>query len=210
MIYDISPSISSLSAVFPGDTPFARKISMDFSLGHHLSLSSISTTLHIGSHADAPSHYHKNGKTIDQVSLDLYYGDCQVIDVSHLQGEIKKKDFKEYILSKTTNLANRVLLKTKSMPNSNEWIKDFSYPSVELIEWLGIENNVRLIGIDTPSMDHSESKDLLSHLCFYKLQMAILEGLVLDTVPEGMYTLAAFPLKLEGAEASPVRAVLIC
>ena len=69
-IWDISPLISSRTAVFPGDQPFTQNISMSFPKGHHLKLSSFTTTPHIGAHTDAPSHYHPRGLDIDQVSLE--------------------------------------------------------------------------------------------------------------------------------------------
>jgi arylformamidase len=67
---------------------------------------------------------------------------------------------------------------------------------------------VRLIGVDTPSVDPFESKELPAHHTFFKLDMAILEGLVLDGVAEGCYELIALPLPLVGFDASPVRAIL--
>jgi arylformamidase len=70
------------------------------------------------------------------------------------------------------------------------------------------EQGVKLIGIDTPSVDLFDSKDLPSHQMILKHDMAILEGLALQGVPEGVYELIALPLKLVGFDASPVRAIL--
>ena len=67
----------------------------------------------------------------------------------------------------------------------------------------------QLVGIDTPSIDPERDKDLLSHQAVFQNDMAVLEGIVLDSVPDGVYTLIALPLKLRGADASPVRAVLV-
>ena len=76
---DISPVLRPSIAVFPGDTPFSRNINMSFKDGQHLDLSDVRTTLHVGAHTDAPSHYHGNGKTIEERNLSLYMGPCQVI-----------------------------------------------------------------------------------------------------------------------------------
>ena len=86
-------------------------------------------------------------------------------------------------------------------------ITDFNSLSPELIEFL-VQHEVCLVGIDTPSVDPFSSKALESHKSIAKHDLAILEGLVLDSVPEGLYQLMAFPLKLAQADAAPVRAVL--
>lgn len=202
-IYDISPLISSQLAVFPGDVSFQRNVSMDFTQGDHLSLSSINSTVHLGAHADAPSHYHPEGRSIDQMPIDIYLGSCQVVDVSRVQGEITLKAFEGIEIR-----APRLLFKTNSIVDVNQWQVDFSYLHPDVIAWLA-ERNVRLVGIDTPSMDHSTSKALTSHQSFFRHQIAILEGLVLTDVPEGIYKLIALPLKIAGGEASPIRAILL-
>ncbi len=177
---------------------------MAFSQGDHLSLSSVTSTLHIGSHADAPSHYHREGKGIDQSSLSTYLGHCQVIDVSHISGEINLEK-----MGKPFEIASeRVLFKTKSIQNVCVWQDDFSYMSPELVYFLA-GKGVKLIGIDTPSMDFSKSKELEAHQAFHQTKVSILEGLVLDDIHPGFYILIALPLKIQGAEASPVRAVLL-
>jgi arylformamidase len=202
-IIDISPMISSRLAVFPGDVSFSRKVSMDFSQGHHLSLSSMSTTLHLGAHADAPSHYHPQGKSIEQCSLSTYLGPCQVVDLSPWKGPITLA-----ALGNRPIQAPRVLFKTGSFSEVEQWSGDFAYLTAETVKGLA-ERGVCLVGIDTPSMDEATSKDLTTHQAFFSHQIAILEGLVLESVPEGCYELIALPLKIEGGEASPVRAVLL-
>ena len=203
MIYDISPLITTELAVFPGDVSFSRNVTLDMNKGDSLSLSSIVTTLHLGAHADAPSHYHKDGVSIDQCSLSRYIGPCQVLDASHVSGELNLKNLGPFDV-----VCERVLFKTKSILNVNQWQEDFSYLSPELVNSLA-EKGVKLIGIDTPSMDFSKSKELETHLTFFKSKISILEGLVLDEIKSGNYLLVAFPLKIKDAEASPVRAVLI-
>ena len=103
--------------------------------------------------------------------------------------------------------APRVLLATGTYPDPDRFNEDFAALSPELVDHLHAEG-VRLIGIDTPSVDPFASKELPSHRRFLAHDMAILEGLVLDGVSEGMYELIALPLRLTGFDASPVRAVL--
>lgn len=203
-LYDISPEISSLTAVFPGDTPFSRKIALDFKKGDHLLLSAIETTLHIGAHTDAPNHYDTEGKGIAARDLQIYLGPCQVISVSVPRGSrLFPKDLPSMEIS-----APRVLFKTDSYPDPNCWNGDFNSLSPELVRFLG-ERGVKLVGIDTPSVDPAEDEELLSHGEIYRQNMGILEGVILSNVPEGLYTLIALPLRLRDADASPVRAVLL-
>lgn len=203
-IIDISPMVSSRLAVFPGDMPYQRNVSMDMNKGDGITLSSITSTVHIGAHADAPSHYSKHGASIEQRSLDLYLGPCQVIRLDTLKaGErIYPSD-----LGGLKILAPRVLFCTNSF-DEEHWTDDFNSLSPELIEYLHKKGTV-LVGIDTPSVDPASSKDLESHAALRKYDLAVLEGIVLKHVSEGLYTLVALPLKFEGADASPVRAVLL-
>lgn len=192
------------TAVFPGDVSFQQKIALDFKKGDHLNLSAIETTLHIGAHADSSSHYHADGKDVTDRSLEAYFGDCQVIEVQIARGErLNIADLRNQKI-----LAPRVLFKTRSFPNPEHWNSDFNSLSAELIDFLA-RQKVILVGIDTPSVDPETSKDLPSHQALWRSQMAVLEGIILEAVPEGLYKLIALPLKIENADASPVRAILI-
>jgi arylformamidase len=103
--------------------------------------------------------------------------------------------------------APRLLLATGTFPDPEQFNQDFAALSPELIDFLH-EHRVILVGIDTPSVDLFDSKDLPVHKAFLRYDMAILEGLALRDVPEGLYELIALPLKLVGFDASPVRAIL--
>lgn len=203
-LIDITPEVCSKLGVFPGDRPFSLHTSMDFSKGDHLKLSSIETTLHLGAHADAPNHYHKDGVGISERSLNPYLGKCQVVDIDIKRGErISSQHFDMNSLTE-----KRILFKTGSFPDSQKWNSDFAALDPELIRELG-ERGVILIGIDTPSIDLENSKSLESHNEVFRQDMAILEGLVLSSVEAGVYNLLALPLKLKDADAAPVRAVLL-
>lgn len=201
---DITPLVCEKTAVFPGDVPFSRKVSLDFSQGHQLTLSSITTTVHMGAHTDAPNHYAKDGVGMDQCSLTPYLGPCQVIEVHIARAQkITSKDF-----NLDTIEHPRVLFKTSSYPNPNQWNEDFNCLCPKLIDELS-EKGVTLVGIDTPSIDPWDSKELHSHKVIAKNKMSILEGVVLDEVSPGNYILIALPLKIKDADASPVRAILL-
>ncbi len=207
-VYDISPAVSERLGVFPGDVSFQRKISLDFEPGHPLLLSSIQTTLHIGAHADGPNHYSKGATGIGERALTPYLGRVHVMEPltggSKLRGRrLQLSDFAD-----PEPKASRVLFKTGTFPEPEDWNSDFASLSPELIEHMG-KKGVRLLGIDTPSVDPEDAKDLIAHHAIAKWDIAILEGIVLDNVPAGIYTLIALPLRLENADASPVRAILL-
>jgi arylformamidase len=104
--------------------------------------------------------------------------------------------------------APRVLIRTGSFPNPERFTEDFNSLSAELVE-RAAEKGVVLLGLDTPSVDPFDDKVLEAHQALARHEMANLEGLVLEGVAPGLYTLIALPLRLEGADASPVRAVLL-
>ena len=203
-IYDITPKISPELGVFPGDQPFARQVAMSFAKGDHLELSSMTTTLHLGAHADAPSHYHAEGETIEKRPLSRYMGPAQVV-------RIKGLGPKERIVPRHLRIeihSPRILFDTCSFQDPNNWNSKFNALSPELLNFLA-DQGVKLVGIDTPSVDPEDCKSLESHQVLFQRDMSVLEGLLLKDVPEGPYTLFALPLPIVGADASPVRAVLL-
>lgn len=200
---DISPLISEKLAVFPGDTNFSQEVVLDFKQSN-LFLSTIHTTTHLGAHVDAPNHYHFDGCDISERNLDYYLGFCQVISVNVSSGSrIFPHDIENVSIK-----APRVLFKTNSFLNPNKWHENFTALSPELIEYL-VTQKVILVGIDTPSIDPFVSEELEAHQAVYKNDLAILEGIILEHVQDGIYTLIALPLKIKGGDASPVRAILL-
>lgn len=203
-IIEISPIISSQLAVFPGDTPFSEEFVLDMHKGDNLTLSYFKMSAHAGAHTDAPNHYSRDGESMEARSLEFYMGTAQVIEVDLSRNErIRVKDIAHAKIQ-----APRVLFKTKTFPDPNVWNHDFVSLSAELVEHLA-EHGVRLVGIDTPSIDVADDQALESHNAVNKNDMAILEGIVLDNVEEGLYELIALPLRIAGADASPVRAILL-
>jgi arylformamidase len=203
MLIDISPVVDASIGVWPGDTPFARNVNVDMGAGANLTLSDIRTTLHVGAHSDAPSHYLASGEDIASRSLEYFVGRCNVLRVAVGRGE---RIMPRHIEGKTID-APRVLFCTGTFPDPYAWNDDFASLSPELIDELH-GRGVILVGIDTPSVDPFASKLLEAHQALAGYDMSNLEGLVLDHVVEGAYELLALPLKIRGGDASPVRAVL--
>jgi arylformamidase len=203
MIYDISPLVHEGLGVFPGDQKFERKQALSFAKKDHLDLSSILTTLHIGAHVDAPSHYHPQGPSIDQMDLEIYLGPCQVLKLQNPKHRVQVSDVKAFEIR-----TERVLLQTNSFPDPDHWNSDFCGLSEEVVDYFA-NKKVKLLGIDTPSMDPENDHEVKAHKAIYKRDLRILEGLLLAHVPQNEYILVALPLNIKGAEASPVRAVLV-
>ena len=203
LYYDISPAISPDFAVFPGDVAFSLIGHCDLSVGNSCTLSSINTTLHVGAHADAPNHYHKDGCDIKNQSLHYYFGNCQVIDLSNVSEVITKKDIEHVSIKEP-----RILFKTNSWLDHSQWQERFTSISYSVIDFLA-SNGVILIGIDTPSIDLATASNLKTHQTVYKHNMAILECLLLKDIAAGYYSLVALPLPIVKGDASPVRAILL-
>ena len=202
MIYDISPPITENLKVWPGDTPPTREVLLDMKRGDNLTLSTLRATVHLGAHVDGPNHYGVDAPGVDEEPLEVYIGRCQVmsIDVPRL-GRIGPDAIDEAIE------AERVLFHMGTYPDPNEFNEDFAALSPELISMLAA-TGVELVGVDAPSVDLFTSKDMPTHKACLEHAVSILEGLVLDEVPDGLYELIALPLKLVGFDASPVRAIL--
>lgn len=203
MIYDISPPLVAGIPVWPGDTPFEVTSNLSLKRGDPVELSDIRMSCHTGAHADAPCHTVDGGLTIERMPLEAYLGPCSLHDVRPVDGIIRPADLE----ASPVALNERVLLRTLAAGSSNDFREDFTSLSVELIEALA-KRGVRLIGLDSPSVDRFDSKALPGHAALWHHGIANLEGLALAGVPAGHYELIALPLKLLGRDASPVRAVL--
>jgi arylformamidase len=201
-IYDITPPITPRLGVWPGDTPTSREVLLEISRGATVTLSTLHATVHLGAHADAPSHYANDAPAIEQRSLEYYLGPCQVVRVAAARGTRVRSSQVD-----TPVNSPRVLIDTGTFPDPYNWNNDFAALDPTLVDDLH-RRGVRLIGLDSPSVDLMDSKDLPAHKRFLANDMAILEGLVLRDVPAGEYELIALPLPLVGFDASPVRAIL--
>jgi len=204
-LIDCSPPITPSLAVFPGDTPPSREVLMDMARGDHLTLSTLRTTVHLGSHADGMSHYGTGPEApaIDAMPLEHFVGPCRVIRVAVAPGmRVGVDDLAGAPIDRP-----RILLATGSFPDPDTWTEDFAGLEPDLVDHLA-DRGVITVGIDTPSVDLATARELVAHHRFLARRVAILEGLVLEGVAPGTYELLALPLRLVGFDASPVRAVL--
>jgi len=201
-LWDISPPIGPDTPLFPGDHAYEQQWTARLTPDCPVNLSAITLSPHTGAHADAPLHYANGAATSGALELAPYLGPCRVIhaidvgplvQVAHLQHA-------------AAGLPERVLVRT-CVQAPTTWSPEFSAFAPDTIAWLaGL--GVRLVGIDSQSVDPADSKTLPSHQQLLAHDLRVLENLVLDEVPAGDYELIALPLKLVQADASPVRAVL--
>ena len=189
--------------MFPGDTPYAQKWTWQLGPECPVNVSGITLSPHTGSHTDAPLHYDTTGASIADVALDPYLGRCRVVHAIGVGPLIQPANLSDSL----SGVPARLLVRTYRRAPIDTWDPDFTAFAPASIDLLH-QHGVRLIGIDTPSIDPEQSKTLDSHQRVRAHRMSILEGIVLDDVEAGDYELIALPLKLTTLDASPVRAVL--
>jgi len=201
-LWDISPTVAPGYPVFPGDTPFAFRWSWSMGPTCPVNVSEITMSPHTGSHTDAPLHYDPFGASIAEVPLDAYLGPCRVIHAIGVGPLIEPR----HVAPHLEGVPERVLVRTYERVPAT-WDSAFTAFAPATLE-LFAARSVLLVGLDTPSLDPEQSKTLDSHQVVRRHGIAVLEGIVLDAVPAGDYELIALPIKWQGLDASPVRAVL--
>ncbi len=198
---DITRALKTKSPTWPGDTDFKLKDTANMRDGSPVNIMAIKTTTHVGTHLDAPYHYTNEGDKLGTVPLDLLIGDAQVLHTLAYDAVPAET------ISHFDKLPERILFFTGQPDVWPEFPEDFTALTAELIHTLA-ERGVKVVGIDSPSVDKFNSKDLPVHNACAETGIYIVEGLNLQGVDEGRYHLICLPLNLPDADASPVRAVL--
>lgn len=210
-VFDITTPITPALPVWPGDTPLTREVLLDRARGDTVTLSTLRATVHLGTHADGPNHYSASEQGVGEQPLTHFLGPAQVVDAATPRGARVRP---EHIVGGIEQITcPRVLIRTGTFPDPHAWNSDFAGLDPTLLDALAarpLADGQRLltIGVDTPSVDLQESKDLPAHAACLRHGVLIIEGLRLAGVPAGRYELIALPLALVGFDASPVRAVL--
>ena len=188
-IFDISQEVFSC-AVYPGD-PAPEKQTLCATQGGDLyNLSAFSMCAHNGTHIDAPFHFLHDGKTVDQLDLSCFVGDCYV---ARHTGDVSAADARQ-ILIKACG-AQRILIGGKATVTA------------EAAEVFAL-HNLKLLGNEGKTVGPEEAP-MQVHLILLKQEVALLEGIVLQNIPEGHFFLNAAPLNLAGCDGAPCRAYLI-
>lgn len=211
-LIDISMEHSPRLSVFPGDTPLSREVLLDTARGDNITLSTLHTTVHLGTHLDAPIHY-GGREAMEEVPLSRTCGRCLVVAcagpwqegrvaIANIAASLEALGF-----AGDAPLPSRVLLATGSNPDPTRWNTGFAGLAPALVDHLA-DRGVALVGTDAPSVDTAESKDLPGHARCLAREVLILEGLRLEGVVPGGYELFCLPLRLVGFDGCLVRAVL--
>ena len=188
-IYDISQEVFSC-AVYPGDPKPEKRVLSATASGDLYNLTGFSMCAHNGTHIDAPFHFLSEGKTVEQLTLDVFVGDCFV---ARHRGEVAAADAKE-ILVKAAGTARILIAGDITL----------TVPGAEIFA----ESGICLLGNESQSVGPEEAP-MQVHLILLGRGIALLEGVVLKDVPEGHYFLSAAPLNLAGSDGAPCRAYLI-
>lgn len=200
---DATRPVGPATAVWPGDRPWSLEWTATIGGDSPARVGAIAGTTHVGTHVDAPLHVIEDGLSVDRLPLGPFAGPAVVVDVADPTrpgapiepGELDLPDD-----------AERVILKTGRATGGA--IPDvFRAPSTETARRLA-ERGIRLVGTDAPSIDPPGSTALGAHRAFLSRGIPVIESLALAEIEPGRYEFLALPLRLVGADASPVRAAL--
>lgn len=199
---DISQPFSNKIGTWPGDTPFQFDIAYSKEQTGSVNIGRFTTSVHTGTHADAPFHFDNAAPTIEQLDVNIYIGRAKVIDVIGLEAIGK-----EELLSFELDGVERLLLKTSAKICVEQFPSKIPVLKANIGAFLQ-KKGIFLIGVDHPSVDALDDQELPAHHALYRHGVHILENLLLHNVEPGDYEMIALPLKIIGADGSPVRAVL--
>ena len=201
-LLDVSRPLFTGMPVWPGDTPTQFEFAATKAGGYSCNVGRLRTSMHAGTHVDAPYHYRDDGAKIDEIALDTYVGPARVVDIRGV-ATVTPEHFAGLDLAATP----RVLLRSDCWLDVTQFPATWPALAPGLATFLTAQG-VRLLGLDFPSVDDRESKDLSIHHECGRTGLHILESLDLRAAAPGVYELIALPLRVRGGDGSPVRAVL--
>ena len=204
-IFDISLTISPSMPIWPGD-PLIELEQIDSI--DNANVSRLSTSVHIGTHIDAPHHFMNDGRTIEQLPLEVLTGRCYVVQLPDGVEAITAEALDGMSLPKDVK---RILFGTSNSRfwsrGENKFQEDYVAATEDGAQWL-VNRGLQLVGIDYLSIaPYGDS--VPTHRILLQVGVIVVEGLDLSAVPRGFYDLYCLPLKLLGADGAPARAILI-
>jgi arylformamidase len=203
-LIDISVPLDSNLPTYPGNVPFSIQLQQEMARGDHANVSAISTSVHAGTHVDAPRHFIEGGAGVETLPLEMLCGRTRVIELTTRRG-ITPDDLAGIDLSEDV----RVLIKTH---NSRTWgVPEFQRDFVGVTEGaarLFVDRGVKVLGIDYLSIEVFRTPGAPAHRALLSAGVIIIEGLNLRDVDPGIYELFCLPLRIVGADGAPARVVL--
>ena len=197
-IYDISQEVFGC-AVYPGDPSPERQVLLSINEGKICNLTAFNMCAHNGTHVDAPFHFIKDGKTVDQVDIDKFVGYCFV--ATH-EGDVTAEDAK-VIMDK----ANEAAKETGNDCNARILVKGAA-TMTDVAAKVFADNKIKLFGNESQTVGPLEAP-MEVHLTMLGAEIVLLEGIRLSEVDEGVYLLNSAPLNLGGSDGAPCRAILM-
>ncbi len=206
-VHDISILLGEESATWPGDPPYERDLVSSIAKGDVSEVSRLTMTAHVGTHLDTPAHFIGGGRGLDGYRAEDFILPAIVVDA----GDTTTIG-PELVSDSTPPPGGAILFRTTNSISgritSGKFFTDGVYLSAEAAR-MCVDRAVRLVGIDYFSIDAFGTRTFPAHMCLMSAGVLILETINLRNVVPGGYTLICLPLRLAGAEASPVRAVLL-
>ena len=205
-IYDISVPIRSGGIVYPGNPEIDITLQQAVAKGASANVSAIRFGSHTGTHADASRHFFDDGQPVDQIPLDRLIGPALLVSFPDNVRAIGATELKAHDLRGRT----RILLRTRNsaLLSQKQFAPDYTYLAPDGAEYL-VDKGVELVGIDYLSIEQFHSGHHRTHRTLLAKSVVILEGLDLSAPPPGEYQLICLPLRIEGCDGAPARAVLI-
>jgi arylformamidase len=205
-VHDISLTLRQRMPVYPGEPTPLLEPTWQMERGDFCNVSRLTIATHTGTHIDAPLHFLPGGTPVDQLSVDVLVGPALVVEMA-VEQEITAADLEAAAIPPGTE---RILFKTRNsrLLDDEDFRRDFVYLALDAARWL-VERGVRLLAIDYLSVEQMDTQPNVVHQTLLRAGVVIVEGADLRQVAPGSYLLACLPLKIEGADGSPVRAVLV-
>ena len=203
-LIDISITLRAGTPEWPGDTPFTCGWTWRLADGASVNVSTLTTSPHVGTHADAPLHVRDGARASDELPLEPFIGRAMVVDVSGFDGEIDRETLRS---AGMVEVPERLLLKTGRTITQGPFPSSWPALAATCAATLAADG-LQLLGVDCPSVDLRDSTALAVHHALFDGGAYILENLDLTQVSDGAYDLVAPPVKLGGLDAAPVRAVV--
>jgi arylformamidase len=205
-IYDISVPIRTGGLVYPGNPEIEVTLQQAVAKGAGANVSFVRFGSHTGTHADAARHFFDDGQSVDQIPLERLIGPAIVVTFDDSVRAVGAAELRRHELTEH----NRVLLRTRNsaLLSQREFVPDYTYLAPDGAQYL-VDQGVELVGIDYLSIEQFHSGQHQTHKILLGKSVVIVEGLNLSGVPPGEYQLICLPLRIEGCDGAPARAVLI-
>jgi arylformamidase len=205
-IYDISVPIRSGGLVYPGNPEIEITLQQAVAKGAGANVSTIRFGSHTGTHADAARHFFDDGQTVDRIPLERLIGPALLVAFPDDLPAVTAADLRKHDLKGR----KRVLLRTRNsaLLSQKEFVPDYTYLAPDGAQFL-VDSGVELVGIDYLSIEQFHSGHHKTHRILLERSVVILEGLDLSIPAPGEYELICLPLRIEGCDGAPARAVLI-